>query len=185
MPGRVSVGGADTSTTKQSKLPQNANHGALCLTDDLAALHVFEGASRKKWLPIEYVPFTYDPVVHGGGIGSHGLNITIPAGMIVVDGILDIIRSFAASSGSSSSSGSSGAPATPTLAITVEGAGDVLTATAVGSLTAGLKDIVPVGTAATSIKTTVERTVTAVVAATAFGSGKLNGFLRVVRSSTT
>jgi hypothetical protein len=60
-----------------------------------------------------------------------------------------------------------------TTAFTVESAGDILAATAVASMTAGLKSVIPTGAGATGIKTTAERAVTMTIAAATLTAGKL------------
>ncbi|WP_321376940.1 hypothetical protein [Trichococcus shcherbakoviae] len=165
---RFCVAGCDTSAPSNAKLPVHANHGSQCLTDDLLAKNVYDAAINDKWLPEEYIPFCYDFSVHGGAVGDIDLGVTVPANTIILDGILDVVKAVTV--------GTNG-----TIALKVEAAGDVLAAVAAGTLTKGRHDIVPVGTAATSIKTTVARKITATIATAAVTAGRLYGFLRCVR----
>jgi hypothetical protein len=113
---------------------------------------------------------TYDFAVHGGAVGSISLPLTVPSGVIVSDGMLDVIT--APTSGGSA-----------TVAVQLNAADDIVAAAAISGApwsTTGLKNIVPVGTAATAVKTTASRTLTAVVGTAALTAGKFDVYLRVL-----
>jgi hypothetical protein len=168
MTARTVLHGVDTSAPNFAKLPAVGNQGSECYTDDLRARLVYDDAAG-KWLPQEYIPFVYDFAVHGGAVGAIDLGISVPAGTIILDGIYDVVDALA-----------SGGAAT--IALKVEGTGDVLAAAAIGTAgTEGLHDVVPDGTAAKAIKATEDRKVTLTVAVAALTAGKLYGFLRCVR----
>lgn len=121
-----------------------------------------DGSNAARWARA-----TYDFAVNGGAIGTIDLACEIPEGAIILDGVLDVQTAF-------TSGGSA------TVAIQTEAAADILAATAVASLTAGLADIVPDGTAANMVKTTAIRTVALVVATAALTAGKAVVHLRYV-----
>lgn len=107
---------------------------------------------------------TYDFDVHGGAVGDIALDCTVPDNAVILDGIVDVLTPP-----------TSGGAAT--VALKVEGAADLLGATAIASVT-GLVDTVPNGTAANAIKTTADRVVTVTVAVAALTAGKMNIFFR-------
>ncbi len=111
---------------------------------------------------------TYDFAISGGAVGNIALDVTIPSGAIVTGGKVQVITPL--------TSGGAG-----TAAIQVQSAGDVVAAAVVSGApwsTAGVKDVVPVETAATSILTTASRTVTLVVGTAALTAGKFVVWLR-------
>jgi hypothetical protein len=117
---------------------------------------------------------TYD--ISGGDdgtVGSHGLGVTIPDNAIIIDGVIDVITTF-----------NDGSDDSATIAIQVEGANDIVTATAIsgGIWDAGLQDIIPDGAATNMVKTTAAQEITAVVADDEIDAGKLVVFLRYVVS---
>jgi hypothetical protein len=70
------------------------------------------------------------------------------------------------------------------MAISVEGANDIVTATAVSAggniWDAGIHDIIPDSTGSTAVKTTQARNVTATIAGQVFTAGKFNVWLEYV-----
>lgn len=118
---------------------------------------------QKKWV----LKGTYDYSVSGGAISTINLKdqysntLTLPKGAIVSDCLLDFITA-GASLGSATISVSTG-----------QSAADLKSALAVVSAT-GLVTCVPVGTAATSIKMTADRTPTISIATAALTAGKVN-----------
>lgn len=121
---------------------------------------------------------TYDFAVDGGAIGPHTLGVTLPVGAIVTGGFIDVITTCV----------TAGADA-GTMAISVQAANDIVTATAV--VTAG--DIWDAGRHAiapksntpetTSVKvTTTAKLITATIAVQAFTAGKFIVFLNYVLS---
>lgn len=108
----------------------------------------------------------YDFAVDGGAISTIVLRSNdgpIPAGSYIMSGILDILTLFTTGSAA-------------TAALTVEAANDIVSATVVSGApysTTGLKSIIPVGTGATAIKTTVSRAPSIVIATGTITAGKL------------
>jgi hypothetical protein len=116
---------------------------------------IIEGTTRAKTLSA-----SYDFAVDGGAVSTITLrgDNSIPAGSVVTGGFIDVETSCASATG--------------TMALQIEGAGDILAATAQAGLTAGRKSVVPAGTGATSVKTTTARSVQVVIATAAFTAGK-------------
>lgn len=124
---------------------------------------VIEGTTR----PYKAVTAEYDFTVDGGAIstitlraatGDLGGNV-LPSGAVVLGGFVDVATTV-----------TSGGAAT--VALGLESTTDVLGATAVGSLTAGRKSVIPAFTGATTVKTTTGRSITATIAAFALTAGK-------------
>jgi hypothetical protein len=122
---------------------------------------------------------TFDPSANTAHrtIAAHTFGVTIPAKAIVVGGFVDVITTFV----------SAGADA-GTIALSVEGAGDIVAAIAISNVAnawdAGFHAIVPKANTpeATGIKTTVARLITATVAVQALTAGKAVVFLYYVQS---
>lgn len=122
--------------------------------------------------------FTYDPTTTAGlrTIGAHGTGVTLPDNAIVIGGFVEVMEHFH----------SEGADA-GTIAISVEGANDIITAAAVSGApysSTGLKAIIPKSNTpeSTGVKTTAAREITCTVAGQNLLSGKLVGFLHYVVS---
>lgn len=111
---------------------------------------------------------TYDFDVHGGAVGDVELELTLPDNAIVYGGFVDVIT--APTSGGAA-----------TVALKIEGAGDLIAATAIASFT-GQLNIVPAYTGTTSVKTTAERILTVTVATADLTAGKFNIFLAIAES---
>lgn len=109
------------------------------------------------------VKVTYDFDVHGGAVGDIPLDFELPANAVIVNGFVDEVEDL-------TSDGSA------TIAIKAESAADLKAATAIASYT-GRVALIPVGTAATSVKTTEARVLTLTVAVAALTAGKMNIFL--------
>lgn len=107
---------------------------------------------------------TYDFAVDGGTIAAHGLGVTIPDNAVIYGGWVDKITTATSASDAG------------TMAISVEGANDIVTATAISSGTTwdapGRLAVIPVMTAATTVKTTAAREITATIAGEAWTAGK-------------
>ncbi len=150
-------------------LPDKGHHGSLCLQEDLFYAWLYDPANT-VWGPFEYVAFCYDFATDGGTVGAHALDVTLPENTIVWDGLCEVVDNFT----------SGGAC---TIALHVEGANDLVTATTIASAgTIGFHDIIPVGTAATALRTTAEREITLTIATNAVTNGTIYGFLRCFRS---
>lgn len=103
-------------------------------------------------------------------VGAHSVGITIPAHSLIVGGFVDVNTVF--------TSGDS----TATIALSVEGANDIIAAAAVSGApwsTIGRKAIIPKTNTpeSTSVKTTTARAITATVAVQVLTAGKLTGYL--------
>lgn len=107
----------------------------------------------------------YDFATSGGAVGTialldgEGLPVKLPNKAIITNAIIDVITQPTSAS-------------TPTIAITVQSANDILTATAIASLTTGVKQGTPANTVGTAIKMTAENSVSAVIAGTTLTAGK-------------
>jgi hypothetical protein len=113
---------------------------------------------------------TYDFAKQGGAVAAHSLGVTLPKGAVVVDSLIDVITTCTTASADSG-----------TMAIHIQSANDIVTATAVSAggniWDAGLHAGVPVGSAATSIKLTADRVITATIGTAAFTAGKFRVWL--------
>lgn len=137
--------------------------------DDSAAFA--DGLSR-----VRVATATYDFAEHGGAISAIGLGVSLPDNAIVLDGMVDVITTLQ----------TAGADA-GTIALSVEGADDIVAAIAVSDGTnpwdAGPQAIKPLGTSATAVKTTAAREITATIAGQVVTAGKFVVFLRYVLSA--
>ncbi len=119
--------------------------------------------------------FEFDmATVANRSIGAHGTGVTLPIHSIVVGGFVDVNTKF-----------DSDATDAGTIAISVEGANDIISAAAVSGApysTVGRKAIVPKANTpeSTSVKCTAAREITCTVAVEAMLSGKLTGYLYYV-----
>lgn len=115
---------------------------------------------------------TYDFDEHGGAISAIGLGVTIPDNAIVCGGFIDVVTTCTTAAADAG-----------TMAIHVQGANDIVTATAVSAggniWDAGLHPIVPKANTpeSTGIKLTAAREITATIATQAFTAGKFTVFL--------
>jgi hypothetical protein len=112
----------------------------------------------------------YDFAAAGGAVGAINLlpaGAELPGGAVVLGGLVDVVTPP-----------TSGGAAT--LALAVEGAGDLVAAAAVSGApwsTAGRKSLLPAFTGATSVKTTAARNVVATVATAALTAGVFDVYL--------
>ena len=168
---RTVLHGVDQSCPTFADLPR-ANMASEIFTEDLLAKLIWD-ADGTEWLPMEYIPFVWDFDVHGGVVSAIDLGITVPQGTIILDGMLCTVKPL-----------QSGGAAT--VAISVEGANDILTAvifTTPG--TEGLHDVIPTCAAANAVWVTVDRQVTFTIGGAPLTWGKMYGFLRCVRGFIT
>jgi hypothetical protein len=125
---------------------------------------IIEGTTQIKTAAGEY-----DFATDGGAVGSitlrsaggASLGAGVPAGSVITGGYVEV--DTALTSGGSA-----------TVAVTLEGAGDLVAAAAISGApwsSTGRKSIIPAGTGATSVKTTVARNLTATVAVAALTAG--------------
>lgn len=123
-----------------------------------------EGQHGRNGLKI--VRAVYDFAVEGGAVGTIDLlgDTVLPAGVTILGGFVEVHTAV--------TSGGAG-----TLAISVEGAGDIVAAAAVSGApwsTTGRKSVVPVFTGASSVRTSVPRSVSAVIATAALTAGRVS-----------
>lgn len=110
---------------------------------------------------------TWSFAADGGAVGTitlkdhEGNPVKLPNHAIIRDCMIDVVSALTTS-------------ASGTLAINSKAAGDLKAATAAASLSAGVIDCVPVGTAATSIKLVDETTLGVTIATGAMTAGKIN-----------
>lgn len=108
-----------------------------------------------------------------GTVGAHGLGVDIPDNAVIIDGVIDVITTLSDNDDDSA-----------TLAISVEGADDIVAATAISDGSdiwdEGLQAIVPDGAAANMVKTTSAQEITATVDDDEIDVGKLWVILRYV-----
>lgn len=113
---------------------------------------------------------TYDFDVDGGAISAIGLGVSLPDNAVVLGGMVDVETTLT----------TAGADA-GTIAISVEGADDIVLAIAVSDGSnpwdAGGQDIIPDGTGSARVKTTQTREVTATIAGQVVTAGKFTVFL--------
>ena len=118
--------------------------------------------------------FVFDCAVAGNlPIGAHGTGVTLPIHAIVVGGFVDVNTAFTSTN------------STSTIAISVQAANDIISATAVSGApysTIGRKAITPKANTpeSTSVKCTAAREITVTVAVEALLTGKLTGYLYYV-----
>jgi hypothetical protein len=125
---------------------------------------VIEGTSGLKEAAAEY-----DFAVDGGAIGTITLRGTgsagngIPSGAVVLGGYVNVLTGFTTGSAA-------------TMALQIEGAGDLVAATVVSGApysSTGRKSVIPAFTGATTVATTAARALTAVIATGTVTAGKL------------
>lgn len=119
---------------------------------------------------------TYDFAEHGGTIGAIGLGVTIPDNAIVTKAYYDVLTTCT-SAGADAGTG----------AISVEGANDIVTATAISAggnvWDAGIHAAIPDGAAANMVKTSAAREITFTIASQNFTDGKFVVFIEYVQSA--
>ena len=132
----------------------------------ITPLSVKEGVGNPRLMVARGV---YDFAVDGGAVSTIALmgDTSIPSGATIVGGWIEVHTQL-----------TSGGAAT--IAVQVEGAGDIVPAVAVASWTAGRKQIVPGLTAGSAlaasavVRTTAARDISAVIAAVALTAGRFS-----------
>lgn len=151
---------------------QEAKDALMAVLDELQALYNSDDADGLHGRRIARA--TFDATA-GKAVGSHALGVTVPDNAVVTQAWYDVVTTFT----------SAGADA-GTVALQVEGANDLVVAVAVSDggnpWDAGIHACIPVGSAATSVKTTAARALTAVVAGQALTAGKLVLFVEYMVS---
>jgi hypothetical protein len=115
---------------------------------------------------IQTVRGRYDFAVDGGAVGTTDMTSAaqIPANAVILGGFVEV--DVVATSGGAG-----------TLAINVEGAGDIVAAAAVSGApwsTTGRKSVVPAFTGASAVKTTAARKIQATIATAALTAGAVD-----------
>ncbi len=169
MPPRTVLHGIDQSVPTYRDLPNKGHSATLVLQESHKCTWLYD-PDLNVWKPFEYVAFEYDFAEDGGGVGFHNLDVELPAHTLIFDGMIDVVDTFISGGGA-------------TISIKVEAADDVLAA---GNLAAngvvGLLDIVPDGTVANAIRTTIAQQIKMDIRVADLTAGKLYGFLRCFRS---
>lgn len=149
--------------------------GGVAVTSSAAELNLVDGMSAPgvDGLGVLRVArATYDFAEHGGAISAIGLGVTIPDNAIVCGGFVDVVTTCTTAAADAG-----------TMAIHVQSANDIVTATAVSAggniWDEGLHAIVPKANTpeSTGIKLTAAREITATIATQAFTAGKFTVFL--------
>lgn len=129
---------------------------------------------------LQVARFTFDAgIVANRAVGAKGVGVYLPANAIVCGGFFEVNTAFTSANGNNG-----------TIAIHVEGAGDIQAAQAVSGApfsTTGIKAIVPKANTpeSTGIKVTQQRQITCTVAVSALTAGKLTGYLYYVEGAAT
>lgn len=158
--------------TKSQFLDLEASINSGANLPSLAGEKVGSNLMREK---IQVAIGTYDFAVQGGAIGTvdllglDGKPVVIPQGAIIMDSLIDVITQGATSTSA-------------TIALTAQTAGDIRAALGAASYT-GLLAGIPVGTAATSIKMTADRTLRATIATGTVTAGKFNVIIEYIYSA--
>lgn len=147
--------------------------------DQINSVAYTDGADGLGFLRV--AKFTFDPtgVAAHRTQAAHGLGVTLPDNAIVLGGGVEILTTFTSTAGGTDKA---------TIALSIQGANDLITATAIESATfwdaVAYKVIVPDALAAagvaTPIKLSAAREVTATVGVCALTGGKLVGWLLYV-----
>ena len=107
----------------------------------------------------------YDFAVNGGAVSTinlldeNGEEVVLPDNAIITNVLVDIVTAMTSTGG------------TGTIALNSEGAGDLLAAVDADTLS-GIAAGIPVGTAASAVKLTAERTLSVAIATAALTAGK-------------
>jgi hypothetical protein len=174
---KVGAAGAEVVVTP-SAAELNLLTGVLATTDEINKGTDQTAKGADGLLPMGIARFTFNPSATAGmrTVAAHGLGVTLPAHAIVMGGFFDVNTAFTSENANNG-----------TVAIHVEGANDIQTATAVSGepyVAIGRKAIVPKANTpeSTAVKTSVAREITATVDVSALTAGKLTGFLYYVVS---
>jgi len=102
---------------------------------------------------------TYSFARQGGAVSTIVLegDAIVPSGAVVLGGFVDVTTAALSATG--------------TIALTLEGAGDIVAAVGQAGWTLGRKSIIPAFTGVTAIKTTAARSLSAVIATAAYTAG--------------
>jgi hypothetical protein len=185
---KLTIGGVAITATP-AEINQLAGQGAVAA--DVAKLHAIaataaeidavaraasQGAEGLRRMMVAVA--RYDFSVDGGAISAIGSGVTIPDNAIICGGFVDVDQTCT----------SAGADA-GTMAISVQGANDIVSAVAISDGThpwdAGLHAIIPKANTpeSTGVKLTAAREITFTIATQAFTAGKFTVFLEYLQGS--
>jgi hypothetical protein len=170
MPDRTVLHGKDQSGASIADRPTAGNMASVWYDEENFSSHLYDSTTA-VWLPYQgIVQFKYDFSVDAGAIGTITLVASMPTGFQVTEGMVDVITTFTSATDAG------------TVALQCASAGDIVVAVAISNSgnpwDAGLQDVVPVGTAATSFAVGAGDTIDLVIAVEAVTAGKLRGVLR-------
>lgn len=176
---KIGAAGAEVAVTATAanlnSVPTSTATGAEIDQAALPAAMATEGLGR-----IGVARFDFNMAIVGDRtVAAHGTGVTLPINAVVIGGFFEVNTLFTSENANNG-----------TIAIMVQGANDVQTATAVSGApysSIGLKAIVPKSNTpeSTGIKCTAAREITCTVGTSAMLTGKLTGFLHYVVSATS
>ena len=161
-------------------LEQGVKLGGVAVTSSAAELNLVDGVAAPTADGLGLIRVaraTYDFAEHGGAISAIGLGVTLPDNAIVIGGFIDVVTTCTTAAADAG-----------TMAVHIQSANDLVTATAVSAggniWDAGLRAITPKSNSpeSTGIKLTAAREITATIATQAFTAGKFVVFLHYVIS---
>jgi hypothetical protein len=168
---RTSLHGVPESCHAFGDLTAKANMASECLTENVLSKHLYD-AGQEAWLPMEYISFVYDVGEHGG-VTAASPDESVPAGTIIVGGIIIVADKFVAASG------------TPMLGIGINSATEnILVSTDICA--ASVNDRIAVtplfANAATWLVATAATTFDILIASANLTAGRLYGYLMCFRN---
>ena len=162
------------------KLGAGAGTAVTATAAEINAKCAAAGMTADGLLRLGVARFTFNPTATAGErtVAADGTGVTLPQYAVVIGGFFEVNTVFTSAAG------------TATVAIMVQGANDIQTATAVSGApysTTGLKAITPKSNTpeTTGIKCTAAREITVTVGTQDLTGGKLTGFLHYVVSAAT
>jgi len=168
---RTVLHGVDQSAPTFAKLPEAANMAAQCFQEDNLSKWIYDGVG-KEWLPVEYIAARWNFTNDGGNVGFIDLNVQVPAGTIVLDGLYQVLDALVGA----------GASILLKLEAAAGAVGDIIDTEAIGTAgTLGLHDIDADGTVANAIVVTSDKYIKMEVTGAALTRGELVVFLRCLR----
>lgn len=168
---RTSLHGVPESCHDYGDLTDRANMASECMVEDVLSKQLYD-QGQEAWLPMEYISFVYDVGTHGGTVAGHNLDVEIPAGTIIIGGIIVIADKFVAASG------------TPTVSIGIDSNVDVLNALDVcaENVNALVATVPLFANAATWIAYSSSVALVVTVESAALTAGRLYGYLMCFRN---
>jgi len=171
MPPRTVLHGIDQSGESFANKPPTGNHGARWFDEELGGVFIYD-ANDKKWKPDGDIVARWSFTEDGGDIGWYDLGVTLPAGTLIFDGVVQVIDPLVGGG---------------KIGLKVESAAgatnDILGDTAL--TIEGLTDITPDGTATNTILLTADRNIKCQITTAAFTAGALELHLRCLRGGVS